>query len=66
MARKAGYMVSVVDMPQPELSEAQKRNAYGIKAEVLKDMVDKWEPFVHNRLVERTSEIGEAAEEDES
>ncbi len=58
-------MVSVVDMLQPDLDEAKKRNAYGIKEEVLRDMIDKWEPFIHNKLKEKAGAIEEEKDEHE-
>ena len=51
-ARDGGYLVSIVDMMQPELKDATKNNAYGIKEPILRDMMDKWEPFIHNKLKE--------------
>ena len=64
-AKDAGYMVAVVDMPHPDLEEAQKKNAYGIKEEVLKDMIARWEPFILNRLKEKTTAIPEKKPEEE-
>ena len=66
LAKDAGYMVAVVDMVLPDIEEAKKKNAYGIREEVLKDMIAKWEPFVQNRLREKNPAIPEKTEEEEN
>jgi len=53
-------------MPLPDIQEAKKRNAYGIKEDVLLDMIAKWEPFIHNKLKDKASSIPESKEEEES
>ena len=52
-------------MPHPEVDTAQKRNTYGIKKEVLLDMIAKWEPFINNRLIQKSASIQEQKEEEE-
>jgi len=64
IAKDAGYLVSVVDMVQPDISEAQKKNAYGLKEDTLMAMAAKWEPFVQNKLKEKSAAIQENADED--
>ena len=59
-------MVSVVAMPHPDLDVAKKRNAYGIKEDVLREMMERWEPFSHSHLKEKAMAIQEQKEEDES
>eukprot|EP00826_Nyctotherus_ovalis_P056470 TRINITY_DN7630_c0_g1_i2.p1 TRINITY_DN7630_c0_g1~~TRINITY_DN7630_c0_g1_i2.p1 ORF type:complete len:165 (-),score=77.65 TRINITY_DN7630_c0_g1_i2:145-639(-) len=65
-ARDAGYLVAVVDMVQPDIEEAQKRNSYGIDKKALNEMATKWEPFIENKLRQKSLTIKERNEDEES
>ena len=65
-ARNADYLVAVVDMVQPDIEVAQKCNSYGIDKKVLSEMAAKWEPFIENKLVEKSMTIKERNEDEES
>jgi len=67
-AREEGYIVSVVTMPHPDISIAEKNTK--IEKDVLEDMVARWEPFKQNQLEKKSKElkgniIEESANEEE-
>jgi predicted kinase len=44
-AKDAGYIVSVVTMPIPDINVAVERNTHNVPREVIDNMIKKWEPW---------------------
>jgi tRNA uridine 5-carbamoylmethylation protein Kti12 len=42
-AEDAGYLITVVSLPHPDVAVAAARNTHGVPAEMIKRMIDRWE-----------------------